>query len=285
MSISIELSNGCRLAEVKRISVHGLPGVGCYTLVINLHLSVMAPATDSDLSNLSIRVEWGDNQQRMIGTVVPDQAQPIPLSQHCTTTTIGFRLLLSQNQIEAIEALRNGGDILLSIWLIGNVSHDGNSFTIQERETFLVPQQEWIGALKLMGYCRSFLYELTLPYAENEQEPATALIKKAQDYLLRGDYDDCVGKCRSLLKEAYPLTDEDEKVRKKALEKYRGNQDARKSMDVPERMLALREAVINATHLAHHYNSGDGYSRDQARAILGATISIVSVFSESEAAK
>ena len=81
MSISIELSNGCHLAEVKRISVHGLPGVGCYTLVINLYLSVIAPATDSDLSNLSIRVEWGDNQQRMIGTGVPDQAQPIPLTR------------------------------------------------------------------------------------------------------------------------------------------------------------------------------------------------------------
>ena len=82
MSISIEQSSGHRLAEARRISVHGLPGVGSYTLVINLHLSVTAPATDTYLSNLSIRVDWGDNQQRMIGTGVPDQAQPIRLSQY-----------------------------------------------------------------------------------------------------------------------------------------------------------------------------------------------------------
>ncbi len=82
MGISIEQPSGHRLAEARRISVHGLPGVGGYTLVINLHLSVTASTTDTYLSNLSIRVDWGDNQQRMIGTGVPDQAQPIRLSQY-----------------------------------------------------------------------------------------------------------------------------------------------------------------------------------------------------------
>ena len=237
MSIGIELPDGFRLAEVKRISVYGLPGVGCYTLVINLYLSVIAPATDSDLSNLSIRVEWGDNQKRMIGTGVPEQAQPIPLSQH--DTTIGFRLLLSQNQIEAIEALRKGGDVRLSIWLIGNVSHNGNSSTIYEPETFSVMRQEWIEkALEKMEYYRSFFYELPLPYVKNGQEPAAALIKKAQHYLLRGDYDDCVGKCRNLL-EAYSLTNAARKVAKDARDKYKGDQDKRKTMGAFERMLVL----------------------------------------------
>jgi len=80
MSISIETPSGHRLAEARRISVHGLPGVGGYTLVINLHLSVMAPTTETLLSNRSIRVDWGDNQQRMIGIGVPNQAQPIRLT-------------------------------------------------------------------------------------------------------------------------------------------------------------------------------------------------------------
>ena len=82
MSISIETPSGHRLAEARRISVHGLPGVGGYTLVINLHLSVMAPTTETLLSNRSIRVDWGDNQQRMIGIGVPNQAQPIRLTPY-----------------------------------------------------------------------------------------------------------------------------------------------------------------------------------------------------------
>jgi len=214
---------------------------------------------------------------------VPDQAQPIRLSQYSNEATIGFRLLLSQNQIEAIEALRNGGDISLSIWFLGNVFRDGNSSNIQQQGAFSVSQQEWVEALNRMEYCRSFLYELLLPYVENEQEPATALIKKAQHHLLRGHYDECVGECRKLL-EAYPLTDADRQVLKMAREKHKGDRAARESMDVPERMLALRDALTNATHLAHHHNSSGGYSRDQARAILGATISILSVFSEKDLA-
>jgi hypothetical protein len=283
MSISIEQPSGHRLAEVRRIRVHGLPGVGGYTLVINLQLSVTAPATDSYLSNLSIRVDWGDNQQRMIGTGVPDQAQPIRLTQYSNEATISFRLLLSPTQIEAIEALRNGGDINLSIWLRGNVFRDSNSYTIQQQGTFPVSQQEWVEALNRMEYCRSFLYELTLPYEENDQKPAFTLVQRAQYHLLRGHYDECVGECRKLL-EACPLNDADQKALKTAREKHKGDRAARESMDVPEHMLALRDALTSATHLAHHHNSSDGYSRGQARAIFGATISILSVFSERELA-
>jgi len=284
VGISIEQPSGHRLAEARRIGVHGLPGVGGYTLVINLHLSVTTPATDSHLSNLSIRVDWGDNQQRMIGTGTPEQAQPIRLSQYSNELTIGFRLLLSPTQIEAVEALRNGGDISLSIWLLGNVFQDGGSSTIQQHGTYKVSQQEWVDALNRMEYCRSFLYEMTLPYKEKEQGSAFILVQRAQYHLLRGHYDECVGECRKLL-EAYPLSDADRQVLKMAREKHKGDRAARESMDVPERMLALRDALTNATHLAHHHhNSSGGYSRDQARAILGATISILSVFSEKDLA-
>lgn len=281
MGISIEQPCGHRLAEARRISVHGLPGVGGYTFVINLHFSVTAPTTDTYLTNLSIRVDWGDNQQRMIGTGIPDQAQPVRLSQYSNDATMGFRLLLSPSQIEAIEALRNGGDVSLSIWLLGNVFQDGGSATIQQQGTYKVSQQEWVEALNRMEYCRSFLYEITLPFEDDVDEPAFALVQRAQHHLLRGHYDECVGECRKLL-EAYPLTDEDRHVLKMAREKSKGDRAARESMDVPERMMALRDALANATHLAHHHNSSEGYSRDQARAIFGATISVLSVFTEKE---
>ena len=279
MSISIEQPSGHRLAEARRISVHGLPGVGGNTLVIDLHLSLMAPITETGLSNLSIRVDWGDNQQRMIGTGIPDQAQPIRLTQYTNEATISFRLLLSPTQIEAIETLRNGGDLNFSIWLLGNVFQDGNSSNIQQQGTFTVGQQEWVEALNRMQYCRSFLYELTLPYEDDTEEPAFALVQRAQHHLLRGHYDECVGECRKLL-EAYPLNDADQKVLKSVREKLMGDRTTRESMDVPERMLALRDALTNATHLAHHHNSRDGFSRDQARAIFGVTISVLASFAE-----
>lgn len=280
MPISIVLPNNQRLAEARRITAHGLPGVGGYSLVINVHLSVTAPQAEAFLHNLNIRVDWGDTQQRMIGTGIPDQSQPVRITQYDSEKSIGFRLLLSPSQIEAIEALRNGGDVSLSIWLFGNVYQGDATATIQQQGTYKVGQQEWCEALNKMEYHSSFLYEVTLPFDEDGDgdgdEQAGVIIKKAQYHLARGHYDECVGECRKLL-EAYPLGDADQRVLKSSREKAKGDRATRESMDVSERMLALRDALTNATHPAHHHNSNDGYSRDQARAILGATVSLLSV--------
>jgi hypothetical protein len=278
MSISIESPSGHRLAEIKRMSVHGLPGVGGYTLAINLHFIVAAPVSETFLDNLSIRIDWGDNKQRMLGNSIPEQAQPISIKQYDNEKTVTFRLLLLPSQIEAIEALRNAGDVHLSIWLIGRVVNEGKSGSIQQQSTFKVSQQEWVEALNRMEYSSSFLFELTLPFSANQKEPAVDIIKKAQYHLMRGHYDECVGECRKLL-EAYPHTAEDTKALKSARSKLKGDQAARETMDLPERMLSLRDALTNATHLAHHHNLGDGYSRDQARTILGCTVSLLSAFS------
>jgi len=275
MSISINSPDGRSLAETRRIDVHGLPGIGGYTLVINFPFSITAPLTDTYLHNLSIRVDWGDGCQRMIGTAIPEQSQPVRITTGCNQLTIGFRLLLSPSQIEAIEALRNGGDINFSIWFLSNVYQEDKHLSIQQQGKFNVIQQQWVEALNRMEYCRSFLYELKMPFVDNEQEPAMELVEKAQYYLLRGDYDACVGECRKLC-EAYPLSDVDDKVLKTGRKKYKGAREERESMDLPERMLVLRDALTNVTHLSHHHSCSNDYSRDQARSILGATISILS---------
>jgi hypothetical protein len=46
-------------------------------------------------------------------------------------------------------------------------------------------------------------------------------------------------------------------------------------MTVNERMLLLREVTMHATHIAHHHNPGDEYSRDQAKVVLGCVMSLM----------
>ncbi len=280
MSISINYPSGHTLGEVKNIRVTGLPGVGSYTLVIHLQLSIYPPKSETFFNNLSIRIDWGDNRQRMLGSAIPDESQPITIPQS-PDKTICFRMLISKHQLEAIESLRNGGDFPLSIWLTGNVIQSDRMTNIYQHEIFTVKQQEWVEALASMEYRRTFLFELPIPFVENEQEPAGHIIRKAQNHLLRGQYDECVGECRKLL-EVYALDDSDKKLLKSAREKYKGTQDARQSMDIPERILILREALVHTTHPAHHHSNDDSYSRDQARAILGSTISMLSNFSETD---
>lgn len=278
MTINIESPDRYRLAETKRIEVHGLPGLGTCTLVLRLELSIVPPKTDTYLENLWIRVEWSDNRQRMLGTAVPDQPQPIRISPHHNEMNLDFRVLLSFGQIEAIEALRNGGDFRLAVWLFAQVRQDGDVSSTSGRGEFDVRQQDWIRALQEMDYQRTFLYELSLPKDDKPEEPAAGIIHKAQQYLLSGHYDQCVGECRKLL-EAYPLGDADKQLLQTAREKYK---TGRESMDIPERMLVLRDVLTHATHPAHHHITSNGYSRDQARATLGATISVLAAFARHE---
>ncbi len=271
MTISIDRTTGHKLAEVREVRVNGLPGIGSYTLALNLYFSVTAPAETEYLHNLAMRVDWGDSAQRMIGAATPDSAQPIEITKYASDLQLGFRLVLMQNQLEAIEERRNGGDFSLRLWMTGEVTGVGGHRSFQETDKFVVRQQDWVEALEKMGYRRSLLYEIPIPAFTPEQVDAKKIIRKAQDHLARGHYDDCVGTCRTLL-EAYPPSESDARLVSDARGKYKGNTSQRQSMEISERIAVMRDAVTHATHLAHHPNPGDGYSRDQARLILGATL-------------
>ena len=277
MSMSIQCPNRYTLAELKRVEVNGLPGLGACTLVLRLNFSVHLPKTETSLENLWIRIEWGDNRQRMLGTAMPDQGQTFRISQHHNDLSLNFRIPLSFSQIEAIEALRNGGDFRLALWISTQVRQGSDVSSSTGRTEFDVKQQNWIRALNEMDYQQTFLFELPLSKDVKANEPAAGIIGKAQQYLLGGHYCQCVAECRKLL-EAYALGDADKQLLKAARDKYKGDQPTRESINIPERLLVLRDAANHATQLAHHHHSNDGYSRDQARAILGSTISVLSMY-------
>ena len=62
----------------------------------------------------------------------------------------------------------------------------------------------------------------------------------------------------------------DKKHAKKAVDKYK---EKRMDMCTIERMLFLREALKNITHLGAHHE--DQISRHQAQSILGITVSVL----------
>lgn len=261
------ITANCRvLADISRIHVSGLPGLGSHTLLINLHCMARSLETEIFLRHLTLRVEWGGKEQRRIGFAVPEQAQPVRMSSS-GQQSLDFRLTLMPQQLEAIETRRNGGDFRLTIWLTGEVSQGNDTATITESGEHHVRQQDWVEVLERMEYRRSLLYEVTLPDPESGAEPVAGIIRKAQHHLLRGHYDECVAECRKLF-EVYPLSKEDEAQLRRAREKSNSGRGGKESMDIPERLALLRDAVKCATHPAHHNHASDGYSRDQARALL-----------------
>ncbi len=273
MSISLDAPNDHRVAELRDIQISGLPGIGCYTLVLNLHFTATHPKAEVLIRNISIRLDWGDNYQRMIASATPDNSPPVRITQYSTDIQICFRLPLSPSQVEAIESRRNGGDLKLSIWFVAESAQDGASRSITGSHEFAVRQQVWIEALERMEYRRTLLFELPVPC---EDSPIGELVRKAQLFLYKGEYEQTIGLCRQAIEKVESVLN-DKAAATQAVERYR--QD-RKNMDATQRMLFLREALKNATHLAvHHSEDHDGYSRDQAKAILGTTISLLSLFS------
>lgn len=271
MSIGIDDPNGYRVAELREVKVHGLPGVGSYTLVFVLHFAATQPRAETTLRNVTVRLDWGDNEQRMIGVALPDGLSA-RIHQHSTNFPIGFRLSLSAAQIEGIEKRRNGGNFKLSLWFMGDVEQAGQSHGVVGTHEFEVRLQDWIEALERMEYRRTMLFELPVPSSD---APVGELMAKAQAFLHKGDYEQAVILCRQAI-EKIEVSADDKSAAGQAVKKYRS---AREEMDTTERLLFLRESLKNATHLAvHHSPNHCGFSRDQAKAILGATISLIGLF-------
>lgn len=268
MSIDLKDLNEYRVAELREVKVHGLPGIGSYTLVLALHFVVTPPRAESTIRNVSVRLEWGDGAQRLIGVAVPD-SPPIQISKYSASITINFRLPIPGAQIESIEKRRNGAGFKLALWFIGEIEQAGQSMSNSGKHEFEVRQQDWVEVLDRMEYRKTLLFELPVPSSD---VPIGELVAKAQAFLNKGDYDQAVTLCRQAIEKTEELTG-DKPAAGRAVKKYR---EARDEMDTSERLLFLRESLKNATHLAvHHSQNHNGYSRDQTLAILGATISLL----------
>lgn len=271
MSISLDDSQGFRVAELREVRVNGLPGIGAYTLILNMHFTATQLKAEVSVKNISVRIEWGDNAQRMIGVAVPDSS-PIRISPYSTDIQVGFRLPIAAAQIEDIERRRNGAGFKLALWFAAEVEQAGQSKSNYGQHEFPVQQQDWIEALGRMEYRRTMLFELPVPSSD---DPIGLLVAKAQAFLHKGDYDQAVALCRQAIEKTESLVS-DKSAANRAVKKYC---EDRKGMDTTERLLFLRESLKNATHLAAHASENhSGYSRDQAKAILGTTIALLSLF-------
>lgn len=271
-SLHLKYPSGHTLAECRDIKLAGLPGVGGYTLSISLEFSVNHSEVETLLKYVNLRLEWGDNTQRLIGLTLPEGQQPIIVPNY-NSMTIYFRLLLSPTQIEAIETMREGGDFSVNIWLNGQVTCQDSVCGFSERGTFPVKQSDWINVLQNMGYTQTVLYEFPISQAL-ERGPAKNHIENARKYLHQGEYDLCVGECRKIY-ELYPLDNGSQQAIGEARRKY-PDRNQRETLSVHERWLLLRDVLMSLTHPPHHSEQKSSYSRDQAKMILTSTIAYCS---------
>ncbi len=278
MSLSITDQDGYNLAELKQTSLHGLPGIGCFTLATALEFHVTANRRESALEHLQLRVEWGDNTQSLLGFGQLDQAQPILIPQTGSFTT-SFRICLSFGQMEALEQRRRGGDFELSFWFYAVLVSGEQRTSIADKHIFRVTQSEWVKVLDAMQYQTTVLQEFGLPSHLQDNADIAALVTKARGHFLNGRYNECVADCRKLI-EACPLPSQDSAAFGRARKLFSATNpreaENRELMTTKERMLLVRDAIKHAANYPHHYRpDGVEYDRSEARIILFSTLSLL----------
>lgn len=279
--MNITDSTGYIIAELKQTKVIGLPGIGCYTLVINLDFSVNSHSVTHYLKSTHLRVEWSDNSQSIIGNCPCEQRQPMQIP--CASSfTLGFRLPLSRDQMEAIEARRKGADFALDFWLFSELAvATGVGNPVADKGDIRITQSQWVNCLESMGYQKSLLLEFSLPSELESSSALHSLVTKARAHFLNGRYNECVSECRKIL-ESTPLSNADSNAlgtaRKKFSEMNRNAQDNRESMSSKERLLVLRDAINHSANYPHHHREeGTEYSRHEARIIFYSVLSVLPV--------
>lgn len=270
MGVSIGGFNGPRLAEVRSVSAHGVPGCGVYVLYIRLTMLAANLKSEALVSQLSCLLET-DKPCLKISNGVIEGNPVIRWTEYTDEYQLGVFFYLSGNQISAIEEYRNSGDLKLSIWLSGIVDYEGKRTDFSDKGDYLISKQQWIEALSSMGYKDALLFEIAFPNVEgSDTEAIKELLKKAQTHILNGHYQESVGLCRQAIEVIEKVRDDKSKA-SSAVSKYREN---RQHMNTEERMLFLREGLKNITQLGAHY--GDEFSRNQAQAVLGMTVALLS---------
>jgi len=270
MSISIGGCDGSRLGDIRDISVHGVTGCGVYGLYMILKASAGNLRAEAFLSQLQCRIELASTTLSLANGFI--EGNPVVRwTQHSEVEQIGFHFYLSASQIAAIESHRCSGDIRLGVWLSGEAVYEGKTQSFSDKSEYVIPKQQWIEALNAMNYQDSLLFELPMPKSDNSvEEGVRQLFERAQAHICNGNYQECVGLCRQII-EYVEIQHEDKQAAAEAIKKYRDN---RQDMTALQRMLFLRESLKNLLHLGSHH--GDEFSRLQAQAILGMTLSLLS---------
>jgi len=266
-------------AEGTITGVRGERGAGFHRLVLGtqLHVNPVPEASPERprLTGLIADVRAGNsNLGRFVG--LPWRIESIwTPSRQARSQTAYLECDLDRSRLEAIEALRAGGNLNLQIDLQAQI--DGADWQAQSTE-FSVNQSAWAEVLKESGYRQTIMIEVPVPdsSANPELEAAVVYLEQARSHLLAGRDRDAVGACRDVLEELKKLPGAD-------LPEPTGNQHV---MSKAERVMKLRKALTTLTHPARHRDEDAArilWSRVDAQAVITMTAGLIMEMGADEA--
>lgn len=267
MRISIS-ENGDAIAEFDQLKIHGREAVGGYAFTFVLRGT--RKACEKNISIFDIRLSI------TLAEPIKPLVHFIPASNQCiqcppypnNSERLAFEMVLSKEQINALEEYRQDNDLKLNfglraLTLTGSVptsSYDISDVTIQ--------REQWLQALNSAGFRQTILFEVPLPFVSDD---LAKLYSKAQGFIETGHYKESVIQCRHII-EKIELNREDKSLSSAANKKAHDRQE-RQSMNSIERLLSMREQLKNVCQLGAH--GDEEFTRSQAKSILAMTMALL----------
>lgn len=271
--MSFTASNGKILIKFRPENLSGMECVSGYLLSFQMQYTVPRWEDESEVFVRNIRTRIFVNE-KLLGWATPETLSTYkPYKKHDVTGTFCFELFVTSQTIEAIEKIRQGGGLKFKLEIKGEC-RDKDNYSMQCQQDVLldINQKAWIDLLKQIKYSEHLLFEMPVSLNPTEQETEVfTAVRKANEQLQYGHYDEVVLNCRKALEAI--LKDTEQKALRK---KYA---DHKKEMSKQERLSNVYGALYHLSHLSAHIVEEDNhahFSREEARMILGTTYAAIS---------
>lgn len=285
--MSMTDGNGYILADLKLGPISGRPGAGFHRIGFTCEYAFPAskqPGTRIQELCGTAWVRGSSATELLLGQVFPESPVVLDSKSVAWKTQGTLCLDLSSHQVEAIEDLRNGGDLNFRMTIAGIAepsSAAGHTQAVYEQGLSLaVNQRTWIDVLAASGYGRSLLFEIPYPTQDTSNELIQAVnhLEGAKAHFMMGHYDETVAVCRKSLDSLTAGLGDAEKL-KRVKDTYFSTREMREDMPIESRALFLRETVKHFAHPAAHgdvVSKQEHYDRKDARLILSITAAVLS---------
>lgn len=270
------------IADSQIVNVNGVRGVGACSLRINVAFN--KTAWQEDEVQVNANVLWGTLDVAtssggigQLGRVHPDQPAilaPTPLGSVVYQT---FSLALSDAQVFALEEMRKGGHVDLKLSLVGTgYSPQYGQQVLVDNVSCHLTTSDWARILGELSYGDVVVLGVHLPFGNESTllRPAIELLHSANRYLVSGEYDAVVARCRQAIESVQAILGEDSILRP-AMSLY---PKQKAEMSTFQRELLIQEIVRHYAHPAHHVD-GNGsierYSRSDATFLLTMAAAVI----------
>jgi HEPN domain-containing protein len=298
MSISYSHHSTVEIAPERLI---GRPALGFYRLGISTRFRIygnqrgpnqpLHPATLVRDLIAEIYVRNSKQPDYFLGVAYPESPLIFKLNPNDQETWCLFYLDLDRARLEALEKLRDGGDLWFrSRWFCVVDGASGPQKSDHSGPELHANQSTWLTVLREMNYRPSLLFEIPIP--NDSQHPslreAIRYLKAAEEDFRIGHNNDAIGDCRKALEACATAIIEPDQLRKakQLYSKTKGvdadaESGSREDMTVNHRFLMVYETLRHVANLAPHAApSGEEYkfARRDAAAVIASTAVLIARF-------